>query len=375
MKYTGQQYFKTLNELSNVLSNVLDEYLFEADYFNVYFDDNGKGKIIDQLIRIIEDDILALVKGDPASRKNKDSGNDSTIEIEEEDVNYVISSYKSLNAVIMYRVAHFIYTLDNFLIEKEDYEEEDVRGMNSFLRGQARKLSEDTKAKTGVEIHPAAKIGLSFVIDHGYGTVIGETCEIGNECYILQGVTLGAREVNEKHNKTVDGRRHPKLGNKVVVCGFARIFGPIEIGDDSFICAHAVIDRNIPSGSKVRISNQIQIVKPNLHTIVIYGLHPKENGIEIIGRNLSRCNSVEILNSEGILVDSIKVDLNKTDNSLFLRFNNVELGNVIESGKDAEGKNREIYHYMISINIDDENILLKNSTGWNDFVDEIKERK
>lgn len=368
MKYTGQQYFKTLNDLSIVLSDVLDKYLFEVESINVYIDDNSKGKITDQLIQIIEEDILALIKGDPAARKYKDS----TIVVEEEDVNYVVSTYKSLNAVIMYRVAHFIYEFGEVFLKKEGYEQEYLNGMNPFLRGQARKLSEETKVSTGVEIHPAAKIGLRFVIDHGINTVIGETCIIGDDCYILQGVTLGALEVNKKKNVTVDGRRHPKLENHVVVCGCARIFGPITIGENSLICAYAVVDRNIPSESKVLISNQIQITTPNQHAIVIYGLRPKKKGLEIIGRNLSRCTGINILDSEGVILDTLDVDLNKTDDSLHLRFDIVELLKIIEKGKNKDGKNDKIYNYMISINIDHENILLSNSIGWRDFINEIK---
>jgi serine O-acetyltransferase len=370
MKYTGQQYFKTLNDLSNVLSDLLNKYLFEVESINGCIDNNSKGEITNNLIKIIEEDILALIKGDPAARKDKDSN-----AVIEEDVDYVISSYKSLNAVIMYRVAHFIYEFGDVFLKKVGYEQEDINEMNPFLRGQARKLSEETKVSTGVEIHPAAKIGLRFVIDHGINTVIGETCEIGTDCYILQGVVLGAREVNEEKNVTIDGRRHPKLEDGVVVCGCARIFGPIIIGEKSFICAYAVVDKNIPPKSRVLISNQIQIVSPNNHTIVIYGVRPKNNGLEIIGRNLNRCSHVNILDNEGVNVDSLQVDLNVTEDSLFLQLDNIEMKKIIEMDKDIVGKNEKIYNYMISLNIDDENVLISNSIGWRHFIDKLKKTK
>lgn len=372
MNYTGQQFFKTLNDLSIFLSDVLDKYLFEVESINVYIDDNSKGEIIDQLIRIIEEDILALIKGDPAARKYRAI---------EENINYVVSSYKSLNAVIMYRVAHFIYEFGEVFLKKEGYEQEDINGMNPFLRGQARKLSEETKVSTGVEIHPAAKIGLRFVVDHGINTVIGETCEIGNDCYILQGVILGAREVNAEKNATVNGRRHPKLEDHVVVCGCARVFGPVTIGKKSFICGYAVIDKNIPPESKVLISNQIQIVSPNQHAIVIYGLRPKDKGIEIIGRNLRRCTSVNILDSGGRMVEPLKIDLNWTDDSLFLQIDNIEMTKIIEKDNNSDGKNEKIYNYIISINIgsigangciNNDSILITNSIGWREFINEIK---
>ena len=370
MKYTGQQYFKTLNDLSNVLSDLLDKYLFEVESINGCIDNNSKGEITNNLIQVIEEDILALIKGDPAARKDKDSN-----AVIEEDVNYVVSSYKSLNAVIMYRVAHFIHEFGEVYLKEEGYEQDEINGMNPFLRGQARKLSEETKVSTGVEIHPAAKIGLRFVIDHGINTVIGETCEIGNDCYILQGVVLGAREVNEEKNATINGRRHPKLEDGVVVCGCARIFGPITIGAKSFICAYAVVDKNIPPKSKVLISNQIQIVSPNKHTIVIYGLRPKNNGLEIIGRNLNRCSHVNILDGNGIIADSLKVDLNSTEDSLFIKLDSIEMMKMIEIEKNIVGKNEKIYNYMISLSIAEEEILISNSIGWRHFIDELKKTK
>lgn len=348
------QYTELFEEFFNDFYNALDLYLFQI----IDIDNEDKERITRKLLDIIQDDILALIEGDPSARNNENSLKSSKRQNEnhkEESIKYVLNSYKSLNAVIMYRVANFIYRYGDEFLKEAGYEQENINNLNNFLRTQARKLSEKTKVSTGVEIHPAARIGLRFVIDHGFGTVIGETCEIGNGCYILQGVTLGASGI--KNNET--GRRHPKLGDNVEVAGCARIFGPVEIGCDTKICGYAVIDRDIPPKSRVSIVNQIQLVSPNNHSIVIYGLRPKDNGLEIIGRNLNRCQSVNLLNSDGTLLDSVKIKIQKSDDSLILHFENIEI------------EDPQIYNYIISLNINKEYILIENSIGWRDFINKI----
>jgi len=112
------------------------------------------------------------------------------------------------------------------------------------------------KIKTGIEIHPEAENGERFVIDHGMGTVIGETCEIGHDCYILQNVILGSsRIVGPK------GKRHPSLGNNVEIGGFSRLFGPIHVGDNVKISPYSVITTDIPSHSSLIIKNTFQEVR------------------------------------------------------------------------------------------------------------------
>ena len=106
-----------------------------------------------------------------------------------------------------------------------------------YLEGKyflARKYADKTRLKTGIEIHPGAKIGKGFVIDHGMGVVIGETTEIGNNVLIYQGVTLGGTGKET-------GKRHPTIGNNVVIgCG-AKVLGPVNIGDNAKIAANAVV--------------------------------------------------------------------------------------------------------------------------------------
>lgn len=95
---------------------------------------------------------------------------------------------------------------------------------------------------SGVEIHPQAKIGPRFVIAHGVGVVIGETAEIGADCLLLHGVTLGAKDY-------LEGRMHPKLGDRVRVGAGAVLLGPITVGDDAFIGANAVVLSDVPPGA------------------------------------------------------------------------------------------------------------------------------
>jgi serine O-acetyltransferase len=103
-------------------------------------------------------------------------------------------------------------------------------------------LSNWAKFWTGIEIHPGATIGRRLVIDHGVGVVIGETAEIGDDVLIYHGVTLGG--------KTLDPvKRHPTVGNRVIIGAGAKIIGPIRVGDGAAIGANAVVTKNVPAGS------------------------------------------------------------------------------------------------------------------------------
>ena len=106
----------------------------------------------------------------------------------------------------------------------------------------ARYISQRTRHKTGIEIHPGAKIGKRLVIDHGMGIVIGETTEIGDDCLLYQGVTLGGTGKDT-------GKRHPTIGNNVLVGSGAKVLGPFKVGDNSRVAANAVVLREIPEDS------------------------------------------------------------------------------------------------------------------------------
>jgi serine O-acetyltransferase len=109
------------------------------------------------------------------------------------------------------------------------------------LRPPARLLSQVTRAATGVEIHPGAVIGHRLFIDHGMGVVIGETAVVGDDVVLFHGSTLGGRSMRR-------GKRHPTLGDRVLVGAGAKILGPIDIGDGAQIGANAVVVKNVPAG-------------------------------------------------------------------------------------------------------------------------------
>ncbi|MFM7029577.1 MAG: serine O-acetyltransferase [Micrococcales bacterium] len=119
------------------------------------------------------------------------------------------------------------------------------------LRLAARMLANLSKFFTGIEIHPGATIGRRFVIDHGNGIVIGETAEIGDDVLIFHQVTLGSRE-------SVRTKRHPTIGNSVVIGAGAKIIGNIKIGDNSLVGANAVVSKNVGEYSTVVGINQIR---------------------------------------------------------------------------------------------------------------------
>lgn len=127
--------------------------------------------------------------------------------------------YPGVHAIIFHRVSHWLYRHKLFFLAR----------LNSQL---ARHL-------TGIEIHPGAQIGRRFVIDHGMGIVIGETTEIGDDCLIYHGVTLGG--TGKDH-----GKRHPTLGNNVMVSAGAKVLGPFKVGDGARIAANAVVLSEIP---------------------------------------------------------------------------------------------------------------------------------
>ena len=132
--------------------------------------------------------------------------------------------YNGLHAQIYYRVAHWLYGHKCLFL--------------------ARWVSQRAKRRTGVEIHPAAKIGRRLVIDHGTGIVIGATAEIGDDCLLYQGVTLGGTGAARE-------KRHPTLGNNVMVGSGAKVLGPFRVGDNARIAANAVVLREVPPGATV----------------------------------------------------------------------------------------------------------------------------
>jgi len=148
-------------------------------------------------------DIHAIRERDPAARSNAE----------------VLFLYSGLHAVMWYRIAHWFFLHRHFFI--------------------ARWISQHAKKTTGVEIHPGATIGKGLLIDHGAGVVIGETTEIGDNCTIYQGVTLGGTGKDK-------GKRHPTLGDNVMVGRGAQILGPFKVGDNAKVAAGAVVLEEVP---------------------------------------------------------------------------------------------------------------------------------
>lgn len=154
-------------------------------------------------IENIKADIKSIKERDPAARSGLE----------------IILTYSGVHAVMMYRVAHKLHESNHPVI--------------------ARVISQTARFLTGIEIHPGAKIGRGLLIDHGSGVVIGETAEIGDNCLIYQGVTLGG--TGKDH-----GKRHPTLGNNVMVGSGAKILGPFKVGDGAKIAANAVVLEEVP---------------------------------------------------------------------------------------------------------------------------------
>jgi serine O-acetyltransferase len=156
----------------------------------------------------IREDIRSVFERDPAAR--------NTLE--------VLTTYPGIHAVLFHRLNHAIWNL----------------GLNWL----ARLLSNIPRWYTGIEIHPGAVIGRRFFIDHGMGVVIGETTEIGDDCTLYHGVTLGGTSWDK-------GKRHPTLGNNVVIGAGAKVLGPILIGDDARIGSNAVVLNSVAAGATV----------------------------------------------------------------------------------------------------------------------------
>lgn len=160
------------------------------------------------MFKQLKRDIQAVLDRDPAARNAFE----------------VILCYSGFHAIVMHRIAHWFY--------------------NKNCKLFARWLSQVNRFFTGIEIHPAAKIGNGLFIDHGMGVVIGETTEIGDNVTIYQGATLGGTGKET-------GKRHPTIGNNVVISSGAKVLGPFKVGDNSKIGAGAVVLREVPPNCTV----------------------------------------------------------------------------------------------------------------------------
>ena len=168
--------------------------------------ESGFSERVDHLFKTFREDIRSVIERDPAARNGFE----------------VFFLYSGVHAVMWHRIAHWFYC--------------------RHMKFIARLISQFSRFLTGVEIHPAAKIGKGLFIDHGMGVVIGETAEVGDNCTIYQGVTLGGpgKEC---------GKRHPTIGDNVMIGSGAKVLGPFCVGSNSKIAAGAVVLSEVPSDS------------------------------------------------------------------------------------------------------------------------------
>jgi serine O-acetyltransferase len=167
----------------------------------------------------LREDIACVFDRDPAARNSFD----------------VLTTYPGIHAVILYRLSHRLWRLG--------------------LSWPARLISMLSRWLTGIEIHPAARIGRRFFIDHGMGVVIGETAEIGDDCTLYHGVTLGGTSWEK-------GKRHPTLKDNVVVGAGAKVLGPITLGAGARIGSNAVVVKDVPdNGTVVGVPGRLSTAK------------------------------------------------------------------------------------------------------------------
>lgn len=159
------------------------------------------------LINYIKEEIVVIKERDPAIKKTSE-----------------VFLYPSFHAILRYRLAHWFFVHQHYFV--------------------ARWLSQRAVRKTGIEIHPGAVIGKGLFIDHGHGVVIGETAIVGDNVTLYQGVTLGG--TGKEH-----GKRHPTIGNNVMISAGAKVLGSFTVGDDSKIGAGSVVLREVPPHSTV----------------------------------------------------------------------------------------------------------------------------
>ena len=184
--------------------------------------------------KIFLQDLDAIIKRDPATRSKLEA---------------VICS-SGFHAIVIHRISHYIWKHKFYL--------------------SARILSQVARFLTGIEIHPGAEIGSGFMIDHGMGVVIGETTVIGNNVTLYHDVTLGGRKLYDENGKKLS-KRHPNIGNNVVIgCG-AQILGPINIGNNVKIGCNAIVIHDIPDNSTV-VNNPAYIIQKATTKFCAYGI-------------------------------------------------------------------------------------------------------
>jgi serine O-acetyltransferase len=187
---------------------------------------------IQDLCTIVKEDAVAFARKDPAC---------------DHDVRNIFHTVTSFQAVLHYRIAHWI--LDVVKSGQSDIDDRDAVFYAMLVSKRGKLLS-------GADIHPKCRIGKRFILDHGFGNVIGETAILGDDVYCNGGVILGSARI---FGNTSD-KRHPTLGNNIQIGGLVGIYGPVTIGDDVFIGARCTISSDIPARSRIVLKAENQIV-------------------------------------------------------------------------------------------------------------------
>ena len=234
-------------------------------YKDIYKAEKKIAKTINAVTSEIRETVQTVKDRDPAARSKAE----------------ILLLYSGVHAIMSHRVAHKLYQEGHYF--------------------SARALSQMTRKLTGIEIHPAAKIGKRFFIDHGMGVVIGETTEIGDDCTIYQGVTLGGT------GKDV-GKRHPTLGDNVMVGAGAKVLGPVLIGSNSKIAANAVVLHPVSENSTA------------------VGIPAK-----VVKRDGQRVNDLDQIH----IPDPVAQELNRLDKAV------TELKQAYQNGKEEAQANRQ----------------------------------
>jgi serine O-acetyltransferase len=206
------------------------------------------------MFKTFKEDIAVVFEQDPAARTYLE----------------VILTYSGLHAIWAHRIAHALFKRKLFFL--------------------ARVISQISRFFTGIEIHPGAKIGQRFFIDHGMGVVIGETCEIGNNVTVFQGVTLGGTG-KEK------GKRHPTIKDNALIATGAKVLGSITIGENSKIGAGSVVLKDVP---------------PNSTVVGIPGRVVIQDGIRI-GKDLNHCDLPDPINDR---LKELELEINRLQKEL-----------------------------------------------------------